>query len=114
MSWVRCNNILYTVKIGKNLLLLFYDRALGSDTGGSVRNPASYCGVYGLKPTYGSVSRYGLIPLVNSMDVPGLLARTVDDCSTLYGEYTAYCPLICQLIVTLLYNGRRHQGTRHL
>ncbi|ROT78916.1 putative glutamyl-tRNA(Gln) amidotransferase subunit A, mitochondrial isoform X1 [Penaeus vannamei] len=56
-----------------------------SDTGGSVRNPASYCGVVGFKPSYGVVPRAGLISLVNSMDVPGLFGRYVDDVATMLG-----------------------------
>lgn len=58
--------------------------AVGSDTAGSIRQPASFCGLVGLRPTYGAVSRYGLISMASSLDTIGPLAKNVEDCRTVF------------------------------
>src|SRR6185437_8052899 len=67
--------------------------AMGSDTGGSIRGPAAYCGIVGLKPTYGRVSRRGVFPLSYTLDHCGPLTRTVEDCALMMQALAGHDPL---------------------
>ncbi len=65
--------------------------AIGTDTGGSIRQPANFCGVYGLKPTYGRVSRYGIVAYSSSLDQAGPMAHSTEDCALMLESFSGFC-----------------------
>ncbi len=86
--------------------------ALGSDTGGSIRQPSALCNVVGLKPTYGLVSRYGLIAFASSLDQIGPFARTVEDAAILLGAIAGHDPLDSTSFQAEIPDYRRGLGER--
>ncbi|MBU1876867.1 Asp-tRNA(Asn)/Glu-tRNA(Gln) amidotransferase subunit GatA [Patescibacteria group bacterium] len=67
--------------------------SLGTDTGGSIRQPSSFCGTVGLKPTYGSISRFGLMAMASSLDHVGVISKTVEDCEIVFNSLKGKDPL---------------------
>ncbi|MDN8790653.1 amidase family protein, partial [Staphylococcus aureus] len=63
-----------------------------SDTGGSIRQPASHCGITGIKPTYGTVSRFGMVAYASSFDQAGPMAQTAEDCAILLNAMAGFDP----------------------
>jgi aspartyl-tRNA(Asn)/glutamyl-tRNA(Gln) amidotransferase subunit A len=84
--------------------------ATGTDTGGSIRQPAALCGITGIKPTYGRVSRYGMIAFASSLDQGGPMAWTAEDCALLLNAMTAYDPRDATCIESPPEDFTRHLG----
>lgn len=61
--------------------------ALGSDTGGSIRNPASMCNIIGFKPSYGVISRHGLVPMCNSLDTVGIVSKDIEIIKKVFSDW---------------------------